>query len=369
MKKNNIENGWIQITDRCNLKCQYCYMDANKDNRDISLDQFKEIVKKFKVLGIRNVMLSGGEPCLHAELTKMIDYLHANQLGCGLVTNGTELSLQLVQCLERNGVSVQVSVDSVDKENYIQSRGIDRLDSVLHNIKQMLKYDIPISLSNTLNDFTVPRIRQVVEFAMKNSIHTLHFCFLIPSERCKKNGVLFSSITDALNELYHLQLENFMNIQIGVIESYVRYVGGDQGQDYFCNSMAGKNIEVLPNGDIYQCGALESSMNHVNTPNIYKLSGDELKVMLDSSMKRIGVDCLEGCISCDIKGICKGGCRAIPYQILGDIMEVQPLCAELHKFINGIIEDYKRGVLDNYLNYLKFVDNCQGKSRHCLRYF
>jgi len=146
MKKNNIENGWIQITDRCNLKCQYCYMDANKDNRDISLDQFKEIVKKFKVLGIRNVMLSGGEPCLHAELTKMIDYLHANQLGCGLVTNGTELSLQLVQCLERNGVSVQVSVDSVDKENYIQSRGIDRLDSVLHNIKQMLKYDIPISL-------------------------------------------------------------------------------------------------------------------------------------------------------------------------------------------------------------------------------
>jgi len=78
-------------------------------------------------------------------------------------------------------VSVQVSVDSVDKENYIQSRGIDRLDSVLHNIKQMLKYDIPISLSNTLNYFTVPRIRQVVEFAMKNSIHTLHFCFLIPS--------------------------------------------------------------------------------------------------------------------------------------------------------------------------------------------
>lgn len=369
MKEFCINNGWIQITNRCNLKCKYCYMDANKNLLDLSFSRFEEIIKKFQVLGIRNVMLSGGEPCLHRDIVKMITYLSEHGLKVGLVTNGTICSQELLQCLEENSVTVQVSVDSVEQEGYFYSRGVNKLETVLKIIKKMQEKNIELSLSNTLNNYTIEKVNTIVNYALENRIHTLHFCFLIPSDRCKRNNVNMHGVSSVLRELYKIQISNYTRIQIGVIENYVRSIGIDKKICCFCNSMAGKNIEVLPNGDIYQCGAMESKLSECPRPNIFELSLEELQNVLSKFIKKTGVDILSTCKECDVKNICRGGCRAISYQVNGSLLGEQPLCHELHDFLAGVVKDYNDGLLNDYLTYLKLIDKYSEIKEHDIRYF
>ena len=66
----------IEITDRCNLNCKYCYdrFGYNKrENCDISLEDFSLIVEEAKDIGIFDINLSGGEPFIHKDILKFIE--------------------------------------------------------------------------------------------------------------------------------------------------------------------------------------------------------------------------------------------------------------------------------------------------------
>jgi len=355
-----ILNGWIQITNRCNLNCKYCYMNANKDRTDMDLDKFYHVVNEFKTLNIQNVMLSGGEPCLNLNFLQMIEYLYLQGFHVGLVTNGTILTDDLLSSLKKNKVNVQVSIDSINYDTYLQSRGVDKINQVIDNIRQISQSTIDLSLSSTLNNITINDLESVVSFALENQIYTLHYGFLVPSDRCKNYNLTMSNVLVALNRLYEIQLEKYLHLQIDFVENYVRNIISEDKNPYFCNSMACKNIEILPNGDIYQCGAfLSMKENKKNKINIFELQNQELTKILDRNWKPIGICDLPECSICNERFICKGGCRAISYQTSGDLYKKQPMCNEFKTFIQAIISDYKKGRLAHYIQYLKLIDKSQ----------
>lgn len=90
--ERKLDFAWIELTNRCNLKCIHCYNEhAECSKAIISLEDFKWVVDQLCSLCIEKIQLIGGEPFLIGKdaLFKMMDYLSVKVKGFELFTNGT----------------------------------------------------------------------------------------------------------------------------------------------------------------------------------------------------------------------------------------------------------------------------------------
>jgi len=136
----------ISLTDRCNLRCQYC-MPAEglawlPDDRVLSDDEVVRLVRiGVERLGIREVRFTGGEPLVRRGLvdiftrTRALSAATGTDLELSLTTNGLGLS-RLAGPLAQAGLDrVNVSLDSVRAETFHQLTRRDRLHDVLDGLR------------------------------------------------------------------------------------------------------------------------------------------------------------------------------------------------------------------------------------------
>jgi cyclic pyranopterin phosphate synthase len=126
----------LSVTDRCNLRCQYCMPEAEYawlPKADI-LD-FEELVRLTRVfagLGVRRLRLTGGEPLLRRDLATLVELL-AGVDGIddlALTTNGVLLADQ-AEALGRAGLQrVTVSLDTLDRDTFVRLTRADELARV-----------------------------------------------------------------------------------------------------------------------------------------------------------------------------------------------------------------------------------------------
>lgn len=103
----------INLTRRCNLHCPYCYVHdfVNKKNNDmkmdLSLDQIKQIVNLSTIDG---VYLTGGEPFMHPNIKKIIDYFFENGKKINIATNGLLLNDEMFRFLNHKNITLLISL-------------------------------------------------------------------------------------------------------------------------------------------------------------------------------------------------------------------------------------------------------------------
>lgn len=133
----------LSVTERCNFRCTYCLPDGyqKKDcESDLSLSEIDILMQAFVKLGIRKVRLTGGEPTLRRDIIEIAQML-SMQPGIeevALSTNGYRLA-SLAEPLLRAGVSaVNLSMDSLDPENFRNITGFGKPDQILTGLEQVL---------------------------------------------------------------------------------------------------------------------------------------------------------------------------------------------------------------------------------------
>ena len=130
----------ISVTDRCDLRCEYCMpaegLDWLDPSEQLSFDEIVRLTRVFVSLGIRTVRLTGGEPLMRARLPELVARLA--ELGLddlSLTTNGTTLARH-AEALRRAGLDrVNVSIDSLLSHRYAQITRRDALARVLDGVE------------------------------------------------------------------------------------------------------------------------------------------------------------------------------------------------------------------------------------------
>jgi cyclic pyranopterin phosphate synthase len=131
----------ISVTDRCNLRCQYCMPETDYAwlPRESILD-FEEIVilaDAFTSLGVDRVRVTGGEPLLRRDLPKLIELLAARPAirDLALTTNGVLLAHQ-ADALHAAGLHrLTVSLDTLRRDRFQALTRFDELPAVLSGIE------------------------------------------------------------------------------------------------------------------------------------------------------------------------------------------------------------------------------------------
>ena len=102
-----LRNLRVSVTDRCNLRCQYCMPDEDyvwlPREELLSFEEIASLVEIFTELGVDRVRLTGGEPLLRRDLPVLVRMLAANQRlrDIALTTNGTMLRNMRLRCAKQ----------------------------------------------------------------------------------------------------------------------------------------------------------------------------------------------------------------------------------------------------------------------------
>ena len=127
----------VSLTDRCNLRCSYCMpaegLDWLPSPELLTDDEIVRLVSVAVDLGVTDVRFTGGEPLLRKGLVGIIAGVSALRARprMSLTTNGIGLA-RLAAALREAGLDrVNVSLDTLDRQRFLELTKRDRLDDVL----------------------------------------------------------------------------------------------------------------------------------------------------------------------------------------------------------------------------------------------
>lgn len=146
----------LSVTDRCNLRCQYCmpepdYVWLPRESL-LTFEEIGTLVDTFTPMGVDRVRITGGEPLLRRNLPALVESLAARPAiaDLALTTNGVLLADQ-ASSLRRAGLHrLTVSLDTLYPERFRALTRMDDLPRVLAGIDAARVAGFPLKLDTVV---------------------------------------------------------------------------------------------------------------------------------------------------------------------------------------------------------------------------
>ena len=170
----------LNVTDRCNQRCPYCFAEAGEAGDAADSDPALEVIERWLDRLIElgeerkfNIQLSGGEPTVRDDLPEIIrmckekgfEYIQLN-------TNGRRLAedADYTKALKSAGLStVFLQFDGVSDDVYLALRGEPLLEIKKAAVKNCGAAGLPVTLVPTvLKNVNLAQVGAIIGFMLKN---------------------------------------------------------------------------------------------------------------------------------------------------------------------------------------------------------
>lgn len=131
----------ISVTDRCNLRCQYCMpqegLKWKKRSEILSYEEIEKLAAIFVSMGIKKIRLTGGEPLVRHDLITLVEKLAAIQglETLAMTTNATLLAPQAKRLKELGLSAINISLDSFRRERLTEIARVDCYETVMAGVE------------------------------------------------------------------------------------------------------------------------------------------------------------------------------------------------------------------------------------------
>lgn len=197
----------ISLTESCNLRCIYCMPEGVAPKvcgETLTKENIFDIVEVAVELNIKKIRLTGGEPLLRQDIVEIIQGIKDRGIEkIYITTNGILLS-EKIEKLKKAGLKgVNISLDTLDREqfNYI-TRGGD-LERVLQGIEKALNLNLEVKINSVImKDINENAIEELAKLTL-NSQLDVRFIELMPIGQGKKfTGISNNDIYDRLEKIF-----------------------------------------------------------------------------------------------------------------------------------------------------------------------
>ena len=139
--KRPLRNLRLSVTDRCNLRCEYCMPESEYvwlPREDVlHFEEIEAVVDVFLALGVDRLRLTGGEPLLRRDLASLVRMLSAKPglADLAMTSNGVLLA-DHIDALAAAGLGrVTVSLDTLRPDRFTALTRVDDLPRVKEGIE------------------------------------------------------------------------------------------------------------------------------------------------------------------------------------------------------------------------------------------
>ncbi len=327
---------WIHITNECNLRCHYCYLE--KTHEDLPDDVGRRAIDAVFRSALKHNMHSiklkyaGGEASLHMKsLIALHDYAvglaeeHGIKLEAVLLSNGVVLSQRTIDHLKARHIAISISLDGLglshdSQRPFRNGQGSSRY--VLRTIDRLLTNGIIPHISITVSQRNLDGLPELVSYVL---VHELPFSLNYYRENeCSAhiNDLRFADtqIIEAMRAVFKVIEGNLPRRSL--LSCLLDKAKLQAPHTHTCG--VGKNYLVIDQrGGIAKC---QVDIQHtVATIDME----DPLQAIRDDrdAVQGLSVDGKEGCKTCMWRYWCTGGCPLLTYKVTGRYDVQSPNCA------------------------------------------
>lgn len=204
--KRLIDTLRISVTDKCNLRCNYCMppdgVEAVAHEKILTFEEITRLARIFVSLGIKIIRLTGGEPLVRKGIINLIDSLVdiKGVQEVALTTNGTYLP-EFAAGLKEAGIKrINISLDTLKPDRFKLVTGSEHLYAVLNGIKKAKELGFsPIKINTVvMRGINDDEIIDFVNFSLEEGL-ILRF-------------IEFMKVTPLWNQDYFMPIEEVKGI-------------------------------------------------------------------------------------------------------------------------------------------------------------
>lgn len=333
---------YVYLTAGCNLACKHCWL-APKFQPDgdtgghLDYDLFALAIEEGLPLGLRHVKLTGGEPLLHPDFTRMVDLLREKELSLTIETNGTLLTSSMARYLGSKSTlgHISVSLDGASPDTHDAFRGVKgSFKKACQAIRYLVEVGYRPQVIMTLHKGNVHEIEALVQLAESMGAGSVKLGIVHPSGRgdlmAQRDQVLDFPrlielgkwVSEYLQESSSIPLYYHWPMAFFSLKQLMAYAG------YTCNIFT--ILGILPSGHMAMCGI------GTQVPNLCygRLGEDRISdvwtshPMLIDLRRKLPAE-LEGiCGECVLRNRCLGSCVADNYHRSGRLTAAYWFCQE-----------------------------------------
>lgn len=220
------------ITNRCNLLCDHCYMAADGHARPDQLSDAEtiELVRRMGEAGVPVVFLTGGEPLMRPNFWEILAEVNRQGISPTISTNCTLITPEVAKRLASYGVRwIATSIYGPPEFHDAMVRVPGTYDRVVRAIKALRAEGIGVVLKTALSKDTWPYIYDIIQLAKDLDCGLIYICDLITAGRSEGEDDARVSV-ERWRELADFIVEDLLDpdvkleYDIGAIPSVIPYI-------------------------------------------------------------------------------------------------------------------------------------------------
>ena len=278
----------LAVTDRCNLRCNYCMpaegIDFVKNDRLLTIEELSRLSAILVSQGIDKIRITGGEPFVRKDLMQLIRQLTKMKglNDISITTNATLIGPYIDELKSLGIKNINVSLDAIDKATFERITRRDQYDTVHNNLIRLITEGFNVRVNFiALEHQNTQDILPVLELAKHYKV-SVRFLEEMPFNGGSKSFQkitwdykhILSHIKSAYPDYYRLpspETSTSINYKIpgfkgtfGVIPSFSRT---------FCGSC--NRLRISATGDVITCLYAKASNN---LRDVMRKTGSEEKI-------------------------------------------------------------------------------------------
>ena len=257
----------IELTNKCNFSCSFCYKNAlNKGVfiSDKNIEYVYDIIKE----KVPSILLTGGEPTLHPHIEKYI-MKFADVAKVNINTNGSrlfELNPEIVLLLNH----VQISLYGTNNDEYMKITKIEKgFDKVSKSVKLLKTLMVPHTIAVTLCQDTITKVEEFIKASIRIGAENMKIGLAdefgreqnkIRKKEYEKQIDELPEILKKLKFLYRNEIKiEWAGVDYNLpevdIETYGEFLKCGSGTEYFTISQNGRvRVCECLNEDLFDMG-------------------------------------------------------------------------------------------------------------------
>jgi uncharacterized protein len=329
-------SAWLHLTDRCNLRCSYCYLPHIREDMSLKTGQavVEAVFRSALIHGYRQIKLkyAGGEPLLSFPLILQL-HSHAARLAEEhslpveevVLSNGTLLTGDMAKTLKSLDIRLMISMDGKghyhDRQRpYAGGRG--SFQDTARSVDLALAHGLVPTISVTVSGRTAEGLPDIMEWILERGLSfSLNFY--------RENNLSATYLDLQLDEQ---KIVDGMRAAFKVIECHLP-------QNPFLNGLvdranfSGSHTQACGVGQNYlvfdQNGRVAKCQMHIRQPITNVQASDPLTEIRNdqTGIQNISVEEKAGCKNCEWRHWCAGGCPLETYRATGLYGVRSPNCS------------------------------------------
>ena len=339
----------ISLTNRCNLKCEYCYASAGDNEykvEELTFDNYSKLFNQMDDMNIHRISLSGGEPFSRSDFFDILEEAGKHKFAIIINSNGTMITEQIAkQLVQYRFDRICITIDGSCEEVHDAIRGKGSFLKAIEGIKNLQKFGLPVSTLFTLNKKNIDDLIDSIKLNEALGIRYMSVMVMCPTGRAASGDLLITKKRwyPIFLKLSEMKEKNEISLNFKIVppnESSVfwlfyfplkhynrlellKYWNQDANVDNLCevSCQAGlKAVSIMCNGDVYGCD-LMIGIDAFKAGNVLKESLQDIwtNSKVFNKLRNIEKKKLVGkCRTCKYEW-CGGGCRSAAYNLDGSI--------------------------------------------------